>query len=99
MSLRSRLLVVLIVVIVALVTSVTLVVGYRRDFLVGQIDTELRSAGRLVMIGDQTLLPEGVPIRPPTDESFPVGPISDLFVGVIDENGALETLSRADVPD
>lgn len=49
------------VLIVALVTSVTLVVGYQRDFLVGQI--------------------------------------SDLFVGVIDENGALETLSRVDVPD
>lgn len=49
MSLRGRLLVVLIVVIVALVTSVTLVVGYQRDFLVGQIDTDLRSAGHLVL--------------------------------------------------
>jgi len=38
-----------VVLIVALVTSVTLVVGYQPDFLVGQIDTELRSAGRLVM--------------------------------------------------
>jgi len=38
-----------VVLIVALVTSVTLVVGYRPDFLVGQIDTELRSAGHLVL--------------------------------------------------
>ena len=49
MSLRSSLLVVLIVVIVSVVTPVTLVVGYQPDFLVGQIDTELRSAGHLVL--------------------------------------------------
>ena len=103
MSLRSRLLVVLVVVVAALVTSVTLVVGYQRDFLIDQIDTELSSAGRLVMVGDPALLPDVVPSAPPSGEPFPAGPISDLFVGVINAEGTLEALTRGqlldDVPD
>lgn len=103
MSLRSRLLVVLVVVAVALVTSVTLVVGAQRDYLIDQIDAELSSAGRLAMVGNPTLLPDDIPTPRPTGEPFPEGPISDLFVGVIDESGTLEALSRGqlldDVPD
>jgi two-component system OmpR family sensor kinase len=104
MSLRSRLLVVLVVVAVALVTSVTLVVGAQRDYLIDQIDAELSSAGRLATVGNPTLLPDDAPRRRPRRGSrSPTGPISDLFVGVIDESGTLEALSRGqlldDVPD
>lgn len=100
MSLRARLVVVLVIVIAALVTSVTLVVGYQRDFLTGQIDDELRSAGRLVLVGTSNGFPAVPPRTPPTGTT--IGPISDLFVGVLQANGELLVMTQGqlltDVP-
>lgn len=102
MSLRARLVVVFVVVVAALVTSVGLVVGNQRDFLIDQIDTELRSAGRLARVGDPIVVPEVRPFPERPTSSDEAGPISDLFVGVLRADGVLFVLSQgqllSDVP-
>jgi two-component system, OmpR family, sensor kinase len=103
MSLRARLFVAYLAVVLVLGTALVVVARVQHDHLVEQIDRQLTAArpflqpGRFAPTGDGTQPEPPFEGRQPSDTSPPEtdrqdpgdGPISDLFVGYLDDSDTL----------
>jgi two-component system, OmpR family, sensor kinase len=100
MSLRTRLLCGLSLAAVVLLVAIWIVVERQRDFLLTQIDSELTSAGPFVAVGvgEPSFGDLVGPLPPPPDTpgaEFAPDPISDLYIGVIDDGFEIPLVSGA----
>jgi two-component system, OmpR family, sensor kinase len=91
-SLRSRLVFGLVAVVVVLVSAMYFVVTRQRDYLINQVDDRLRAASPLVRNSDRP--PPAEAPRPPADPS-PFRPVSDIYLGVFDDDGTLQAVTPA----
>jgi two-component system, OmpR family, sensor kinase len=90
MTLKRRLVVVVLLTGVLLAAAGLIVVVQQRASLIRQIDRDLDNAAPVVVLADGPLLPGDPPeVGPgPPPDAPPDAPISDVYVGVLDSDGA-----------